>query len=52
MKKYLSIVLVSLLLCTNLYASKESIKKDGFINSGNKSDNFFSVLFKLEKATN
>ena len=36
MKKYLGIVLVSLLLCTNLYASKESIKKDGFVIPTNK----------------
>ena len=28
MKKYLGIVLISLLLCTNVYASKESIKKE------------------------
>ena len=48
MKKYLGIVLVSLLLCTNLYASKESIKKDGFIIPTNKWKDKIKIEEKFE----
>tara|TARA_B100000405_G_scaffold270923_1_gene210169 strand:- start:462 stop:608 length:147 start_codon:yes stop_codon:yes gene_type:complete len=45
MKKYLGLVLISLLLCTNVYASKESIKKDGFIIPSNNG----KIKLKLKK---
>ena len=48
MKKYLGIVLVSLLLCTNLYASKESIKKDGFIIPTDKWKDKIKIEEKFE----
>ena len=48
MKKYLGLVLISLLLCTNVYASKESIKKDGFIIPTNKWKDKIEIEEKFE----
>ena len=37
MKKFLALILLSLILCNNVYAnSKEMIKKDGFVVPTNK----------------
>ena len=48
MKKYLGLVLFGLLLCTNVYASKESIKKDGFIIPTNKWKDKIKIEEKFE----